>query len=175
MLVLIIMQHKSIAMKLSEKRNDPTKLAVNTKPNQLPEHFTEINNEDRNRSVPSRTKLLADATNRIIAGASQFIKNHLGFLQDAGTRLEQQNQRFREREPNKKGFDFADEIGNFTARTRKFFSRISTEINNQFHLSISKVMDEGLRRPGYRDWETDRKSTRLNSSHITRSRMPSSA
>ena len=29
--------------------------------------------------------------------------------------------------------------------------------------------------PIYRDWETDRKSTRLNSSHITRSRMPSSA
>ena len=27
----------------------------------------------------------------------------------------------------------------------------------------------------YRDWETDRKSTRLNSSHITLSRMPSSA
>ena len=27
----------------------------------------------------------------------------------------------------------------------------------------------------YRDCETDRKSTRLNSSHITRSRMPSSA
>ena len=27
----------------------------------------------------------------------------------------------------------------------------------------------------YRDWETDRKSTRLNSSHITRSRIPSSA
>ena len=25
------------------------------------------------------------------------------------------------------------------------------------------------------DWETDRKSTRLNSSHITRARMPSSA
>ena len=29
--------------------------------------------------------------------------------------------------------------------------------------------------PAYRDWETDRKSTRLNSSHITRARMPSSA
>ena len=29
--------------------------------------------------------------------------------------------------------------------------------------------------PHYRDWETDRKSTRLNSSHITRARMPSSA
>ena len=28
---------------------------------------------------------------------------------------------------------------------------------------------------GYRDWETDRKSTRLNSSHSRASRMPSSA
>ena len=27
----------------------------------------------------------------------------------------------------------------------------------------------------YRDWETDRKSTRRNSSHITRSRMPAVA
>ena len=30
-------------------------------------------------------------------------------------------------------------------------------------------------RPHYRDWETDRKSTRLNSSHEIPSRMPSSA
>ena len=29
--------------------------------------------------------------------------------------------------------------------------------------------------PRYRDWETDRKSTRLNSSHLKLSRMPSSA
>ena len=29
--------------------------------------------------------------------------------------------------------------------------------------------------PYYRDWETDRKSTRLNSSHSAKSRMPSSA
>ena len=28
---------------------------------------------------------------------------------------------------------------------------------------------------GYRDWETDRKSTRLNSSHSGETRMPSSA
>ena len=32
-----------------------------------------------------------------------------------------------------------------------------------------------LTNPGYRDWETDRKSTRLNSSHSAKSRMPSSA
>ena len=33
----------------------------------------------------------------------------------------------------------------------------------------------GYSASAYRDWEPDRKSTRLNSSHITRSRMPSSA
>ena len=32
-------------------------------------------------------------------------------------------------------------------------------------------LDKGV----YRDWETDRKSTRLNSSHSAKSRMPSSA
>ena len=34
---------------------------------------------------------------------------------------------------------------------------------------------ESLIRETYRDWETDRKSTRLNSSHEIPSRMPSSA
>ena len=40
---------------------------------------------------------------------------------------------------------------------------------------IITVVGNQLVIAGYRDWETDRKSTRLNSSHITRSRMPSSA
>ena len=34
---------------------------------------------------------------------------------------------------------------------------------------------KGIIEGGYRDWETDRKSTRLNSSHRSLSRMPSSA
>ena len=38
-----------------------------------------------------------------------------------------------------------------------------------------EIQGEELVTAAYRDWETDRKSTRLNSSHITRSRMPSSA
>ena len=40
-----------------------------------------------------------------------------------------------------------------------------------------KVMIESVvfMRFAYRDWETDRKSTRLNSSHLKLSRMPSSA
>ena len=47
-------------------------------------------------------------------------------------------------------------------------------------MKISKVGFIGLGvmgfpMAGYRDWETDRKSTRLNSSHRSLSRMPSSA
>ena len=41
---------------------------------------------------------------------------------------------------------------------------------NGFRIAGSKIFGGG-----YRDWETDRKSTRLNSSHSAKSRMPSSA
>ena len=41
--------------------------------------------------------------------------------------------------------------------------------------TIDDMRESILAAAAYRDWETDRKSTRLNSSHITRSRMPSSA
>ena len=37
---------------------------------------------------------------------------------------------------------------------------------------VKYIMDSWKK---YRDWETDRKSTRLNSSHSAKSRMPSSA
>ena len=53
-------------------------------------------------------------------------------------------------------------------------------INNPADVQVSVAIrvNQGnitsFERP-YRDWETDRKSTRLNSSHITRTRMPSSA
>ena len=40
------------------------------------------------------------------------------------------------------------------------------------NLSEARRCEERAR---YRDWETDRKSTRLNSSHSAKSRMPSSA
>ena len=38
-----------------------------------------------------------------------------------------------------------------------------------------KVLSQYGQWDAYRDWETDRKSTRLNSSHSAKSRMPSSA
>ena len=40
---------------------------------------------------------------------------------------------------------------------------------------ITPNVAKRLGRGAYRDWETDRKSTRLNSSHSAKSRMPSSA
>ena len=40
---------------------------------------------------------------------------------------------------------------------------------------ITTTETRDLVRTLYRDWETDRKSTRLNSSHSGESRMPSSA
>ena len=47
------------------------------------------------------------------------------------------------------------------------------------NVSNEKLLEIILERleysPMYRDWETDRKSTRLNSSHSAKSRMPSSA
>ena len=44
--------------------------------------------------------------------------------------------------------------------------KIQKEVENFYYEMITKR---------YRDWETDRKSTRLNSSHSAKSRMPSSA
>ena len=50
----------------------------------------------------------------------------------------------------------------------KIGKKVFTEERNA---SIFGLIQQGA----YRDWETDRKSTRLNSSHLKLSRMPSSA
>ena len=55
-------------------------------------------------------------------------------------------------------------------RVKNVGIRIKNAATN-YYKSIGREAD--LR--GYRDWETDRKSTRLNSSHRSLSRMPSSA
>ena len=55
---------------------------------------------------------------------------------------------------------------------RKYTAKLKLK-NKQTTEIIEAISHEFKNR--YRDWETDRKSTRLNSSHITRSRMPSSA
>ena len=47
--------------------------------------------------------------------------------------------------------------------------------DNKKVLDGYKAQLKDLGQEVYRDWETDRKSTRLNSSHSGESRMPSSA
>ena len=49
----------------------------------------------------------------------------------------------------------------------------SVELNKTGEAEISEQTAQTV--TAYRDWETDRKSTRLNSSHEIPSRMPSSA
>ena len=50
--------------------------------------------------------------------------------------------------------------------------KVNAIIPNSHLTKERKIKTE---KPKYRDWETDRKSTRLNSSHEIPSRMPSSA
>ena len=62
----------------------------------------------------------------------------------------------------------------------KFYGENITFIKEKFSAGrlvayIAGLFKENVTHRSYRDWETDRKSTRLNSSHITRPRMPSSA
>ena len=55
---------------------------------------------------------------------------------------------------------------------------LSTTVDKNGDYHREDLSDEDylkLQETEYRDWETDRKSTRLNSSHEIPSRMPSSA
>ena len=56
---------------------------------------------------------------------------------------------------------------NSTKNIEKFASVLLAKYQDQFNQKDLSCF--------YRDWETDRKSTRLNSSHSAKSRMPSSA
>ena len=49
------------------------------------------------------------------------------------------------------------------------------ELGKEIEALKKQSKEEEFEYPIYRDWETDRKSTRLNSSHSAKSRMPSSA
>ena len=53
-----------------------------------------------------------------------------------------------------------------------FVSDVNEVVKLHQHIQV-KVLE--IDEAAYRDWETDRKSTRLNSSHRSLSRMPSSA
>ena len=71
---------------------------------------------------------------------------------------------------------------NETGDYQAFISAKECGNNKDNFLKVLKeeLMDDNIElagevEEGYRDWETDRKSTRLNSSHSAKSRMPSSA
>ena len=57
---------------------------------------------------------------------------------------------------------------------REKLAEVTSEIRER-NEPLTREIFEILIRKSYRDWETDRKSTRLNSSHSGEARMPSSA
>ena len=70
--------------------------------------------------------------------------------------------------------DSYSQVGSVVARNTVIFDENGNAITL---LSKDDVLDcyQTSDIDSYRDWETDRKSTRLNSSHRSLSRMPSSA
>ena len=62
---------------------------------------------------------------------------------------------------------FKDEGGWIPRKIRRISLQAIRNLRSIYEHSNSAI--------SYRDWETDRKSTRLNSSHSAKSRMPSSA
>ena len=55
-----------------------------------------------------------------------------------------------------------------------YFKNYKIHFAFSYHITIENQSKDSVQLT-YRDWETDRKSTRLNSSHLKLSRMPSSA
>ena len=55
------------------------------------------------------------------------------------------------------------------------YNRPYAKLTNNESMFIDRAVKYQDKWNYYRDWETDRKSTRLNSSHSAKSRMPSSA
>ena len=81
-----------------------------------------------------------------------------------------------------KSYKSADKILNIIPeKLRHYFFRGLIDGDGCFYISKNKkqkqfTISSSIGQDwGYRDWETDRKSTRLNSSHSAKSRMPSSA
>ena len=75
----------------------------------------------------------------------------------------------------------AVQLQRFLERDSRGGSRYTETVWAHFHVESPDARQQrpeylgGGTLNSYRDWETDRKSTRLNSSHRSLSRMPSSA
>ena len=71
--------------------------------------------------------------------------------------------------------DFPDRSVKPNAKSYRLFRFRSPLLSESRLMSFPRATEIFQFPRSYRDWETDRKSTRLNSSHSAKSRMPSSA
>ena len=72
-------------------------------------------------------------------------------------------------------FDNLFELTQFLKNHNFTYSIVEEKITDFKKQILAKYKTLQIDSNNYRDWETDRKSTRLNSSHSGESRMPSSA
>ena len=111
-------------------------------------------------------------TNQAMYGDFTTFKG-LRNLQDQRIELEQ----LFENLPIETRREFDHNINNFIQNGEEYFTKKIKEETEKQKIQTQEKKEEKIeeKEPKYRDWETDRKSTRLNSSHRSLSRMPSSA
>ena len=100
----------------------------------------------------------------------------LDLLQKAGIKIviPPQSNRKEQREYDQDLYQARHLIENFFAKLKQYRA-IATRYDKRAHNFLGAIHLAASVIWLYRDWETDRKSTRLNSSHSAKSRMPSSA
>ena len=118
-------------------------------------------NEKTATNVKTATSKAAKETKAVV----EVVKSELEIYKDELSKLEKELEELqfkRVRMPMSKKEE--DRIKDLTAQIQKM-----KDVLDSITVEQSKPV------AAYRDWETDRKSTRLNSSHRSLSRMPSSA
>ena len=76
---------------------------------------------------------------------------------------------------SKKTTEQEEYFENGKLKSKSKTSENTSEYLNSLKSAYQEIREKYNKAVRYRDWETDRKSTRLNSSHSAKSRMPSSA
>ena len=135
-----------------------------------------INESELELSVEEAKDALKEADTAIAAAEKKLdIKNKkMKNLKDKIAEAERAEELVVEIEEEKAGYE--RKIKNKTQDRSEILEKITKWENEKKDIKKRKKDDKLLNSLSrYRDWETDRKSTRLNSSHEIPSRMPSSA
>ena len=99
------------------------------------------------------------------------------WARESGESIKQRVEEEVSRSVKKMGFAHQEDLDRLAREVEALKSKLVTNSNRAAasNATAKKTPNKNSTSKKYRDWETDRKSTRLNSSHEFVSRMPSSA